>query len=118
MHKKDINNSSQNILTPTMEDYLEAIFNLAKEKGAVRVRDIAKRLGVKMPAVSAPTLERFVDFMIFIKDCSPGRNDWLERFDQYREHEQPKDKGLRQRLKKSAHENNVQIKETGMGRER
>ena len=185
MHKKDINNTSQNILTPTMEDYLEAIFNLAKEKGAVRVRDIAKRLGVKMPAVSnmlktlrkrglikyekyeyleltgkgskvgrhiaqrheilrrfltdvlkvdfdqadedayrmghavsPPTLERFVDFMIFVKNCSPGRNDWLEHFGQYREHGQPKDKSLKQRVEKVAHENNVQIKETGMGRER
>ncbi|MBW1783430.1 MAG: metal-dependent transcriptional regulator [Deltaproteobacteria bacterium] len=39
-------------LTPTMEDYLEAIFNLGKEKRAVRVRDIAKRLGVKMPTVT------------------------------------------------------------------
>ena len=35
-----------------MENYLEAIFNLAKEKRVVRVRDIAKRLGVKMPTVS------------------------------------------------------------------
>lgn len=185
MHKKDINNSSQNILSPTMEDYLEAIFNLAKEKGAVRVRDIANRLGVKMPAVSnmlktlgkrglikyekyeyleltgkgsdiggyiherhqilrrfltdvlkvdfdqadedayrmghavsPPTLERFVDFMIFMKHCSPGSNDCLEHFGQYRDHGQSKDKGLKQRVEKFAHGNNAQIKETGMGRER
>ena len=39
-------------LTPTMEDYLEAIFNLDKEKRAVRVRDIAERLGVRMPTVT------------------------------------------------------------------
>ena len=39
-------------LTPTMEDYLEAIFNLGKEKRVVRVKDIAKRLGVKMPTVT------------------------------------------------------------------
>jgi len=40
-------------LTPTMEDYLEAIFNLGKEKKVVRVKDIAKRLGVKMPTVTS-----------------------------------------------------------------
>jgi DtxR family Mn-dependent transcriptional regulator len=39
-------------LTPAMEDYLEAIFNLGKEKRVVRVKDIAKRLGVKMPTVT------------------------------------------------------------------
>ena len=35
-----------------MEDYLEAIFNLAKEKRVVRVKNIAERLGVKMPTVT------------------------------------------------------------------
>ncbi|MFW6114851.1 MAG: metal-dependent transcriptional regulator [Thermodesulfobacteriota bacterium] len=35
-----------------MEDYLEAIFNLSQEKRVVRVKDIAKRLGVKMPTVT------------------------------------------------------------------
>ena len=39
-------------LTPVMEDYLEAIYNIAKEKRVVRVKDIAKRLGVKMPTVT------------------------------------------------------------------
>jgi DtxR family Mn-dependent transcriptional regulator len=39
-------------LTQTMEDYLEAIFNLDKEKRVVRVKDIAERLGVKMPTVT------------------------------------------------------------------
>jgi len=39
-------------LTPTMEDYLEAIYNLGKEKRVVRVKNIAKRLGVKMPTVT------------------------------------------------------------------
>jgi DtxR family Mn-dependent transcriptional regulator len=39
-------------ITPTMEDYLETIFNLSKEKRAVRVRDISKRLGVRMPTVT------------------------------------------------------------------
>lgn len=40
-------------LTSTMEDYLEAIFDLDRDKRAVRVRDIAKRLDVKMPTVTS-----------------------------------------------------------------
>lgn len=40
-------------LTSVMEDYLEAIFDLEKEKKVVRVKDIAKRVGVKMPSVSS-----------------------------------------------------------------
>lgn len=52
MHKKDIDNISKKPLTPTMEDYLESIFNLSKDKRIVRVRDIAKNLGVKMPTVT------------------------------------------------------------------
>ena len=38
-------------LTSVMEDYLEAIFDLDKEKRVVRVKDIAKRMSVKMPTV-------------------------------------------------------------------
>jgi DtxR family Mn-dependent transcriptional regulator len=44
--------SANKPLTPVMENYLEAIYNLDKEKRAVRVKDIAKRLGVKMPTVT------------------------------------------------------------------
>lgn len=40
-------------LTPAMEDYLEAIFDLDKEKKVVRVRDIAGKLDVKMPTVTS-----------------------------------------------------------------
>jgi DtxR family Mn-dependent transcriptional regulator len=40
-------------LTPTMEDYLEAIFDLEKSKKAVRVKDIAGRMDVKMPTVTS-----------------------------------------------------------------
>ena len=40
-------------MTPAMEDYLEAIFVLGNEKRAVRVKDIAKRLKVKMPTVTS-----------------------------------------------------------------
>ena len=44
---------AQNTLTPAMEDYLEAIFTLSEEKPNVRVKDIAGRLGVKMPTVTS-----------------------------------------------------------------
>jgi DtxR family transcriptional regulator, Mn-dependent transcriptional regulator len=40
-------------LTNTMEDYLEAIFDLDKDKKVVRVKDIAKRMDVKMPTVTS-----------------------------------------------------------------
>ncbi len=39
-------------LTASMEDYLEAIAELQREKKVVRVRDIAKRLSVRMPSVT------------------------------------------------------------------
>jgi len=48
-----IENSTKDYLTATMENYLEAIYNLSKEKRAVRVKDIAKKLGVKMPSVTS-----------------------------------------------------------------
>jgi DtxR family transcriptional regulator, Mn-dependent transcriptional regulator len=40
-------------LTFVMEDYLEAIFDLDKEKRVVRVKDIARRMDVKMPTVTS-----------------------------------------------------------------
>lgn len=40
-------------LTAVMEDYLEAIFDLDRSKKVVRVKDIAKRLDVKMPTVTS-----------------------------------------------------------------
>jgi DtxR family Mn-dependent transcriptional regulator len=40
-------------LTSAMEDYLEAIYHLEKEKRIARVRDIARRLDVKMSSVSS-----------------------------------------------------------------
>ena len=39
-------------LTPTLEDYLEAILRLVVEKGAARVRDIAKALSVDKSTVT------------------------------------------------------------------
>ena len=52
MKDRDIKPTSEKALTPTMEDYLEAIYNLSQEKKAVRVKDIAERLKVKMPTVT------------------------------------------------------------------
>lgn len=40
-------------LTSAMEDYLEVIYHLEQESRIARVRDIAKRLGVKMSSVSS-----------------------------------------------------------------
>ena len=39
-------------LSDSMEDYLEAIFEIDKRKRVVRVRDVASRLGVTMPSVN------------------------------------------------------------------
>ncbi len=39
-------------LTSSMENYLETIRNLEKDKGVVRVKNIARELKVKMPSVS------------------------------------------------------------------
>jgi DtxR family transcriptional regulator, Mn-dependent transcriptional regulator len=44
---------SEKPLTSVMEDYLEAIFDLDRMKKVVRVKDIAKRMDVKMPTVSS-----------------------------------------------------------------
>jgi DtxR family transcriptional regulator, Mn-dependent transcriptional regulator len=40
-------------LTSAMEDYLEAIYHLERERRIARVRDIAGRLGVKMSSVTS-----------------------------------------------------------------
>ncbi|MGC9317981.1 MAG: DtxR family transcriptional regulator [Armatimonadota bacterium] len=40
-------------LTESLEDYLEGIFYLLRRQDAVRIKDIAEHLGVKMPSVSA-----------------------------------------------------------------
>lgn len=39
-------------LSASLEDYLEAIFNIVAEKGGVRAKDIARRLGVKAGSVT------------------------------------------------------------------
>lgn len=53
MENEEANGLLEDPITPTMEDYMEAIFRLGEEKRNVRVKDIAKRLGVKMPTVTS-----------------------------------------------------------------
>lgn len=38
-------------LTSSLEDYLEAVYHLVQEQKVARVKDIAKRVGVRMPSV-------------------------------------------------------------------
>lgn len=40
-------------LSESLEDYLEAVFHIENEKGAARVKDVAGRMGVKAPSVTA-----------------------------------------------------------------
>ncbi|MEW6725457.1 metal-dependent transcriptional regulator [Desulforudis sp. 1088] len=40
------------MLTPSLEDYLEEIYRLSLGENAVRVTDVAARLGVKLPSVT------------------------------------------------------------------
>lgn len=50
----NFNESSDNsFLSPNMEDYMENIALLLKENDVVRVKDIAKKLNIKMPSVTA-----------------------------------------------------------------
>ena len=46
------NQKSRGELTSNMEDYLEVILNLQQEQRVARVKDVAKRLNVKMPSVT------------------------------------------------------------------
>lgn len=40
------------VMTSSLEDYLEAVFVLANQKGSVRITDIAEFLGVSKPSVN------------------------------------------------------------------
>jgi DtxR family Mn-dependent transcriptional regulator len=53
MESHQIKKRAKKPLTSVMEDYLEAIYDLDKEKKVVRVKDIARRMDVKMPTVSS-----------------------------------------------------------------
>lgn len=41
------------VLSASLEDYIEAIYHIVAEKQAVRAKDIARRLGVKNSSVTA-----------------------------------------------------------------
>ncbi|MFP4308736.1 MAG: metal-dependent transcriptional regulator [Desulfococcaceae bacterium] len=45
--------SREKPLTTVMEDYLEAIYELDQRRQAIRVKDIAREMDVKMPSVSS-----------------------------------------------------------------
>ncbi|MCX8123449.1 MAG: metal-dependent transcriptional regulator [Spirochaetes bacterium] len=47
------NMGNDTVLSPNMEDYMENISMLLKEHDVVRVKDIAKKLNIKMPSVTA-----------------------------------------------------------------
>ena len=40
-------------LSPNMEDYLKTVHTLELEKGSVRIKDIASRMGISMPSASS-----------------------------------------------------------------
>ena len=44
--------SEAHAISPKLEDYLEAIFNLVAEDRVARVSDIADRMGVQKPTVT------------------------------------------------------------------
>ena len=87
-----------------MEDYPEAIYELDRDRKVVRVKDIARRMDVKMPSVSSmlktPSrrglvqYEKYeyvelirdglVDFMAFIRNCPRAGDSWLRFFEEYR----------------------------------
>jgi DtxR family Mn-dependent transcriptional regulator len=64
--------------------------------------------------VSPVTLEAFVSFMEFIEACPRGGATWLEYFDEYKAHGQPKDTCL-ERMKRFAREYDARIKEIQIG---
>lgn len=49
----DIKQRKSGKLSSNMEDYMEVIALLEREKGVVRVRDISRLMGVKTPSVTA-----------------------------------------------------------------
>jgi len=39
-------------VSPALEDYLEAVYNLQEARGAVRVTDVAEQMGISKPSVN------------------------------------------------------------------
>ncbi|GAB6169596.1 iron dependent repressor, metal binding and dimerization domain protein [Clostridium carnis] len=44
--------NSENVLTASMEDYIEMIYRLAKDKGFTRVNDLSQALNVQPPSTT------------------------------------------------------------------
>jgi len=60
-----------------LHSFLSDILNIDTE--------IADEEACKMEhAISASTLDKFVDFMEFLQSCPRAGANWLERFDEYR----------------------------------
>lgn len=58
-------------LSRSAEDYLEAIGNLCREKGAARVNDIAQLLNVKKPSVTAAVRRLADQGLIIYRQYAP-----------------------------------------------
>ena len=57
-------------LTPSQEDYIEAVYRISEEKKAARAKDIADRLNVRAPSVTAPRS------LQASRNCCPGSATW------------------------------------------
>jgi len=64
-------------LSSSMEDYLEAIYEIEREKTTVRVRDVARKLGVTMPSVNGAL--KNLEALGLIRH---GRYEYIELTDQ------------------------------------
>lgn len=58
-------------LSRSAEDYLEAIGHLCREKGAARVNDIALRLNVKKPSVTAAVRRLAEQDLVIYRQYAP-----------------------------------------------
>lgn len=55
------------MLTPTQEDYLEAIYNISRVRGDVRVTELAVLLGCRLPTVTR-TLKKMVELGLLVHE--------------------------------------------------
>lgn len=83
--KADISDLSSN-----MEDYIETISILSKENRVVRVKDIAKSLGIKMPSVTSALIKLRDKNLIsyekygYVELTELGRNEALRVYDKHK----------------------------------
>ncbi len=72
------------VLSASLEDYLEAIFQIVAEKPAARVKDIAKKLNVAGPSVTgalqALTERKLINYAPYeLITLTPKANRWPRR---------------------------------------